>query len=46
MEGKAKNAFWCIRPPGHHAGVYGKVEIDKEELAHIKDENPDYIVTE
>jgi len=24
MAGKARNAFCAIRPPGHHAGVFGK----------------------
>jgi acetoin utilization deacetylase AcuC-like enzyme len=24
MKGDVKNAFCAIRPPGHHAGVYGK----------------------
>ena len=45
MNKNAKNAFWWIRPPGHHAGVYGKVEIDKEEFQHIKHQNPSYWIT-
>lgn len=23
MKGEVKNAFCAVRPPGHHAGVYG-----------------------
>ena len=26
MEKKATNAFVAVRPPGHHAGYYGKVQ--------------------
>ncbi len=25
VENKAKNAFVAVRPPGHHAGYFGKV---------------------
>lgn len=25
VEKKAKNAFVAVRPPGHHAGYFGKV---------------------
>jgi len=42
MEKTSKNAFCCIRPPGHHAGVYGRVEVDKEEFQAIKLQNPQY----
>lgn len=45
MSKNAKNVFCCIRPPGHHAGVYGKVEIDKEEFQQIKHEHPTYSIT-
>lgn len=24
MRGDVRNAFCAVRPPGHHAGVYGK----------------------
>jgi acetoin utilization deacetylase AcuC-like enzyme len=44
MKKEIKNAFCCIRPPGHHAGVFGKVEIDKEEFQAIKLANPNYTV--
>lgn len=26
MEKKANNAFVTVRPPGHHAGYFGKVQ--------------------
>ena len=42
MSKNAKNAFCLIRPPGHHAGVYGRVEVDKKEVNHIKSINPSY----
>jgi acetoin utilization deacetylase AcuC-like enzyme len=35
MSGKFRNAFCAIRPPGHHAGVFGKTfknnECDQEQ---------------
>jgi len=46
MNKTTKNAFCCVRPPGHHAGVYGKVEVDKEELSVIKSQNPTYTLTQ
>ena len=30
MSGKFKNAFCAIRPPGHHAGVFGKTFKNNE----------------
>jgi len=30
VSGSYRNAFCCIRPPGHHIGVYGAVESDTE----------------
>ena len=34
MSGKYKNSFCAVRPPGHHAGVFGSTfknnECDKE----------------
>lgn len=24
MTGNTRNAFCAVRPPGHHAGIYGK----------------------
>ena len=30
MAGKFKNAFCAIRPPGHHAGVFGKTFKNNE----------------
>ena len=26
MKGEVRNAFCAIRPPGHHAGVFGKTK--------------------
>ena len=35
MEKKCRNAFCAVRPPGHHAGVFGKTfknnECDQEQ---------------
>ena len=45
MNGKAKNAFCLIRPPGHHAGVYGKVGLESPEIAYIQEKNPDCILS-
>jgi len=34
MEGTVKNAFCAIRPPGHHAGVYGRtIHEDRDPCA-------------
>lgn len=30
LSGSHRNAFCCIRPPGHHLGVYGAVESESE----------------
>ena len=30
VNGSYRNAFCCIRPPGHHIGVYGAVESETE----------------
>jgi acetoin utilization deacetylase AcuC-like enzyme len=27
MKGEATNAFCAVRPPGHHAGVFGRTKL-------------------
>lgn len=46
MNKTAKNAFCCIRPPGHHAGVYGKTEVDKEEISALRKKSPGCCITQ
>lgn len=42
MNGEYKNAFCPVRPPGHHAGIYGTVDISQSELKQIQQINPGF----
>lgn len=42
IEGKKRNAFVPVRPPGHHAGVFGTVDISFKEMKLIKRKAPHY----
>ena len=35
LKNEYKNAFCPVRPPGHHAGVYGTVDISQKEFKQI-----------
>jgi acetoin utilization deacetylase AcuC-like enzyme len=37
MEGKFRNAFCPIRPPGHHSGIFGVVDMCSKELKKVKE---------
>lgn len=42
MKGEYWNAFCPVWPPGHHAGVFGTVDICAKELKSIQNQNPTF----
>ncbi len=42
LEGKGRNGFCPVRPPGHHAGIFGQVDLCDKEISSLKKACPGY----